>query len=300
MSAKQDTSNTMMCCASCGKAEGDDIQLRTCTACKSVRYCGVTCQKNHRPKHKKACKKRAAELRDEILFQQPESSDRGDCPICLLPLPIDEDKSAYHPCCSKLVCMGCTVANRNRLREQRLQPTCPFCRDAIQNGEVKQKMMKRIQANDPSAMCEMGTRQCKEGKYAEAFQNFSKAAELGHTRAHFHLSCMYHNGHGVEKDDKKEVYHLEEAAMKGHPEARAGLAHHELKKGRPDIAGKHNIIAAKLGYDKAMQMLKRFYTRGFVSKDDYAAALSAYQAAVDAANSPQREAAEVELKKLVQ
>jgi len=27
--------------------------------------------------------KRAAELRDEILFKQPESSHRGDCPICM-------------------------------------------------------------------------------------------------------------------------------------------------------------------------------------------------------------------------
>ncbi len=58
MSAKQD--NMMSSCACCGKTEGDGIQLRTCTACKSVRYCGVTCQRNHRPKHKKTCKMRVA------------------------------------------------------------------------------------------------------------------------------------------------------------------------------------------------------------------------------------------------
>eukprot|EP00984_Skeletonema_dohrnii_P028597 scaffold18652_cov83-Skeletonema_dohrnii-CCMP3373.AAC.1 len=72
----------MMCCACCGIAEGDDIKLKTCTACKSARYCSVKCQKDHRPKHKGACKKRAAELRDELLFKQPESSHFGDCPIC--------------------------------------------------------------------------------------------------------------------------------------------------------------------------------------------------------------------------
>eukprot|EP00985_Skeletonema_marinoi_P016042 scaffold8511_cov134-Skeletonema_marinoi.AAC.1 len=51
-------------CASCGKTENDEgIKLKNCTACHLVRYCGVECQREHRPKHKKACKKRAAELR---------------------------------------------------------------------------------------------------------------------------------------------------------------------------------------------------------------------------------------------
>eukprot|EP00984_Skeletonema_dohrnii_P017628 scaffold8077_cov98-Skeletonema_dohrnii-CCMP3373.AAC.1 len=68
----------MLCCASCGISEGDDIKLKTCTACKSARYCSVKCQKEHRPKHKRACKKRAAELHDEMLFKQPESAHYGD------------------------------------------------------------------------------------------------------------------------------------------------------------------------------------------------------------------------------
>jgi len=33
------------------------------------------------------------ELRDEILFRQPESTHDGDCPICFLPLPVDGKKS---------------------------------------------------------------------------------------------------------------------------------------------------------------------------------------------------------------
>eukprot|EP00985_Skeletonema_marinoi_P003294 scaffold1373_cov134-Skeletonema_marinoi.AAC.4 len=72
----------MMFCASCGTAENENIRLKKCNACKSVRYCGVQCQKDHRPQHKRACKKRVAELRDEILFKQPESRHWGDCPIC--------------------------------------------------------------------------------------------------------------------------------------------------------------------------------------------------------------------------
>ena len=52
--------NEMTTCASCGKG-GDN--LKKCTACKLVKYCGVACQRAHRPKHKKECQRRALELR---------------------------------------------------------------------------------------------------------------------------------------------------------------------------------------------------------------------------------------------
>ena len=104
----------MMCCAACGTAEEDDIKLRKCTACKSVRYCSVKCQKEHRPQHKRVCKKRAAELRDELLFKQPDSSHWGDCPICCLPLSVDGNKSTMMSCCSKLICDGCEYADQMR------------------------------------------------------------------------------------------------------------------------------------------------------------------------------------------
>ena len=64
--------------------------LENC-ACKIVQYCSVACQTEHRSEHKRACKKRVAELRDEILFKQPESSCFGDCPICCLPISIDKN-----------------------------------------------------------------------------------------------------------------------------------------------------------------------------------------------------------------
>src|SRR5210317_1914122 len=92
-------------CASCGIAAIDDIKLKKC-ACKLVQYCSVDCQKNHRPQHKKLCRKRLVELRDEDLFALPESSYHGECPICCLPLSIDPTKSTLMSCCCKLVCMG--------------------------------------------------------------------------------------------------------------------------------------------------------------------------------------------------
>jgi hypothetical protein len=54
---------------------------------------------------------------------------------------------------------------------------------------------------------------------------------------------------------------------------------------------KHFIIAANLGHDDSIQRLKDCFMGGAVSKEDFAAALRAHQAAVNATKSPQREAA---------
>ena len=82
MSAAVESENeTMQRCASCGTvgSDDDDIILKNCTACHLVKYCSVKCQKEHRSQHKIACRKRAAELRDELLFKQPgrEQSSGG-------------------------------------------------------------------------------------------------------------------------------------------------------------------------------------------------------------------------------
>jgi len=135
MSTNSEGEADMMCCASCGTAEVDDIKLKTCTACKSVRYCSVKCQREHRPQHKRPCKKRAAELHDEILFKQPKSSHEGDCPICCLPLSLDKTKSTLMSCCSKIICNGCEYSNDVRIYQEKLESTCPFCRQLDPKSE---------------------------------------------------------------------------------------------------------------------------------------------------------------------
>eukprot|EP00984_Skeletonema_dohrnii_P005134 scaffold1813_cov134-Skeletonema_dohrnii-CCMP3373.AAC.3 len=259
----------MMCCAACGNAEVDDIKLRKCTACYLVKYCSVKCQKEHRPQHKKECKKRAAELRDKILFKQ---------------------------CCSKFICKGCCYANDVRELEGKLQPKCPFCRHPNPNSDVERErntlMVKRVEANDPVALYQMGGKRHQKGDYDGAFQYWTKAAALGHAGAHFNLSIMYQEGQGVEENQKKEVYHLEEAAIGGNPYARHNLAIVEGKSGRYERAMKHDIIAANLGHDNSLEHVIEGFKAGLVSKEDFAATLRAHQAAVDATKTAQREEAE--------
>ena len=282
-------------CASCGIADIDDVKLKDCDGCDLIRYCSDECQRDHRSQHKKECKKRAAELRDELLFKQPESSYLGDCPICCLPLPLAMKKSTIYDCCSKFICNGCCFANQIREIETRLVPSCPFCRKARSetDEEDNKRKMKRVKANDPVANRREGTTQRSKGEYIKAFDYFAKAAELGDAEAHNSLAAMYYHGHGVEKDGRKEIHHLEEAAIGGHPEARYNLGVIELNRGNTVKAVKHWTIAATQGEDVSMKELMRGFKRGFVEKEVLAAALRAHQAAVNATKSPQREEAEV-------
>eukprot|EP00984_Skeletonema_dohrnii_P003597 scaffold1220_cov104-Skeletonema_dohrnii-CCMP3373.AAC.2 len=292
MSTNSEEQDNMRLCAACGIAEVDDIKLKGCAACDLVRYCGDTCQQDHMPQHMSACKKRAAELRDEILFKQPESSHHGDCPICCIPLPIDAQQSTMSLCCSTILCDGCNFANQTREVLGSLDRRCPFCRHPVDKGSQREARMKRIEANDPVALRVTGNEAIDKGDYKSAFEYFSKAARLGDISAHFSLSLMYDKGEGVEKDKKKEVYHLEHAAIGGQPNARYNLGCEEWDNGRLRRAVKHFIISAKLGYDKPLDALKVCYREGLVSKEDFAAALRGQQAAVDATKSPQREAVE--------
>lgn len=296
----------MMCCgcASCvcasGIAELDDIKLMESAL---ARYCSDDIRK---PEHWTQPQPRLLqqhgtifykgdEERDKILFRQPESSHLGDCPICFLPLPLEHDKSILHSCCSKIVCKGCSYVNTIREFKENSHHACPFCRQPLPKTreDAERNRMNRIAANDPVALRRTGSKYQHEGDYERAIEFYTRAADLGDADAHFDLSLLYQKGEGVEKDEEKEVYHLGEAAIRGHPDARCNLASYEGQNDeRIDRAVKHLIIAANLGHGESMQMLKELNELGSVSDAAFVVTLRTHEAAVDAMKSPQREEAE--------
>ncbi len=188
MGSTEEAAAADMCCASCGQAEINDVPLKKCDGgCDLVKYCTGVCQENHREQHEKACKERAAELRDRDLFTQPDSSCYGECPICCLPLPLDPKKSTLSPCCSKTICNGCNYANQKREFEAGLKHKCAFCREPDKHSkkEAEKRMMKRIKKKCPVAMRFMGQKRLREGDYESALEYFMKAAALGHVLAHY-------------------------------------------------------------------------------------------------------------------
>ena len=136
----------------------------------------------------------------------------------------------------------------------------------------------------------------EQGDYGKAFEYLTKATEFGDAEAHYYrLSNMYQEGDGVEKDEEMKIYHLKEASIRGHPDARYFLGWHEWN----DIiyserTVKHWIISATQGHKGSIKELTNTFriSSRLVSKEDVATALRAHHAAVEATKSRQREVGE--------
>ena len=296
-------------CAGCGKG-GDG--LKTCTACKMVKYCNATCQKAHRPNHKKECKRRAAELHDEALFKQPPPDD--ECPICLLPLP-DAHETVYHSCCGKKVCHGCILAMIVESKRGGGANVCAFCRaPKVTDGEDVERIKKRIELNDAGAFGALAGRY-RNGRGVpqdnrKATELLIRAGELGDANALYNVADCYTEGRGVGRDLKRANHYYELAAEGGNVLARHNLGCEEgrrvsrhnlavmMRDGddegclmKRDRAFKHFVIAAKAGYEPSLELLKKGFMRGEVTKDVYEMALRGYHHFVNERKSEQRELA---------
>ena len=299
--------NSILTCANCGKGEENGTQLKTCTACKLVKYCNRECQIAHRPQHKEECKKRAAKLlckglddmviSDDELFKQPPP--KQDCPICMLPMPhapgIFDIRTAYQPCCGKRLCNGCMLAANDEMDEGNIKRLCPFCRVPIHEGDNEFISRCKIRMVHDDAMAIQFLGSCyNNGGYGlpkdreKAMELFIRAAELGSAQAHNNIAFLYENGQGVEEDMIKAQYHYKLAAIGGHEEARDKLGHIEGLRGNNNQALKHFIIGASCGYDDSLDMVGAAYQGGGLSKDEYAKMLRTYQTSIDEMKSEQR------------
>ena len=276
-------------CANCGKEGANN----TCNKCKSVKYCNATCKKKHKTKHKKACDRRVAELRDIELFKQPPLEE--DCAICFLRLPTLGTGRRCKSCCGKVICSGCIYAQF--IRDRKNAPICPFCRLMPRTGEeIMQNFMKLVEANDADALNNLGFYYSK-GIYdlpqddTKAFELWERAAELGHVEAHYNIGKSYYFGDGVERDKKKAEHYYEKGALGGHVQARHNLGIIENNEMNVERAIKHYMIAVEGGSNSSLKSIQDLYSDGHTTKDDYTKALRAYQKYLGEVKSPQRDEA---------
>jgi len=287
-------------CANCGKEPSDaGVKLKICTACRLVKYCSVDCQRAHRKQHKNACKRRASELKDELLYGQGLEQHEGHrCPICTLPIPTPlSEHSGLTMCCLKRICEGCNFSVQKRGMFD-----CAFCRTPMPEDDALRLAMlqKRVDANDPEATFFLGSqyfygRNGVEKDVKRATELLTQAAEHGSIDAHFELGNRFYNEEGVQ-DETKAVRHWEKAAMQGHAEARFKLGCLEGAKRNFPRAIRHCLISAKMGNDSSLEMMKRFFQEGFATKQQYAEALEGYQGSLQEMKSPERDEARAALR----
>jgi len=288
-------------CANCNVSAGANhdagaVVLKKCTACLLVKYCSVDCQRAHRKQHKKACKRRAAELKEERLYSQGLERPEGDfCPICTLPIPLPmDDHSLFNVCCMKKVCDGCSVAAEIR----GMDGNCAFCRtpNPTDNASALAMAQKRIDAGDAEAINFLAVSYFL-GAYGmkkdvqRALELWTEAAALGSIDAHLRLGNPYYKGMGVEQDKARAVELWQQAAMRGDARSRHNLGVVEIGNGNYDLAMKHYLISAKMGYKRSLDAIKEIFVGGDATKAQYAEALKGYGDAVEETKSHQREEA---------
>ena len=284
---------TAILCANCGKEGGGD-SMNTCNKCDLVKYCNVACKKKHRPKHKKKCEKRAAELFDEKLFQEPPPPE--DCPICFLPLPLNVDQVTFFSCCGKDICNGCIYAMRKTGGKN--MKLCPFCKappTRLPEEEVEsiKKLMEKGHAdafNQLGGHYEDGTSGMPQDR-AKANELYLKAGELGCANAYYNLGLSYNEGAGVEIDKKKAKHFYELAAMNGDLHARHNLGCVEGQAGNYHRSYKHFMLSAGAGCKESLNAVKGGYMAGYVTKDQYANTLREYHKSQDEMKSEARDKA---------
>ncbi|EJK75794.1 hypothetical protein THAOC_02473, partial [Thalassiosira oceanica] len=272
-------------CANCGKQGSDTVKLKNCTACRLVKYCGVDCQRAHRKQHKQACKRRAAELKDEKLYSHGHERPEGDfCPICTLPIPLPmENHSVFKNCCMKLICHGCSVA-----AQKRGMFDCAFCRTPLPNNDADALAMirSRVSQKDPAAIYHLGGNYLG-GKLGlqknerRAVEFWTEAAELGSIDALYNLGVAYALGEGVEKNRAKAAEFYTKAAMQGHAPSRYNLGYFEGQRGNHVRAARHYLISAKMGDKHSLENIKQRFMAGIATKEQYAEALKGYQDALE-------------------
>ena len=186
-------------CANCGKGEEESDNLKKCSACLSIKYCSRECQAAHRPQHKKECKKRAAEIYDEKLFAEPPP--REECPICMLPLPIESSKTAFNSCCGKLICIGCLNGMVEGKVGGKVVPICAFCRTPLPTSDEEQnkRVKKLTDRNHPysfnflAGAYDQGLRGLSQDRQ-KANKLYLKAGEFGCAEGYYNLGIAHDRG----------------------------------------------------------------------------------------------------------
>ncbi|KAL9180581.1 hypothetical protein ACHAXT_011034 [Thalassiosira profunda] len=237
-----------------------------------------------------------------------------DCPICLLPQPLEFGHSYYFGCCNQLVCWGCKGdALKLQMREKpgrspeeimEASDVCPFCRQNYHATPTKERVereVSRAESGSIEAMHRLGLyhHHGEQGiavNMSKALSWYKKASDAGHPKACHLLGKFYQEGLKglVDVNLEEAMIHYQRAAELGHYPAFKNLADAQVDAG----AGLEEIV---MNTRKAMMCgvvdqdnfvagnMKNFYKMKIITKEEYLYSLKVHQMSVEKRNSPSRE-----------
>jgi TPR repeat protein len=186
------------------------------------------------------------------------------------------DTEVYYPCCGKSICRGCNYSSWKSGNDEK----CPFCNSdgsGKTEGEKNDELMMQVEANDPASIYMLANFYQHrlngfQQDHLKAIEQYTRAADLGYSKANCQLGGIYHEGGNM----KKAKFHFEAATMAGHDGARNNLGYIEFKFGNMEQAIKHWTIAASAGHFIAMHEMRVLFKQGLVSRKSIDSTLAAY------------------------
>jgi len=239
-----------------------------------------------------------AETADIDLLAPLIITEREECPICLLPLPIEADGNTFFPCCGKRICNGCVFRcaknDANKGIPENKQK-CALCCQTTPKNLIKalKKLMKK---NYPEAFLLMAKehRSGEDGviqSNTKSLEMYIRAAELGNAGAYTGIGIYYEGGFGVELDRSKALEFYEVAAKKGSIEAHRQLAELCGRIGEIQISIEHRKVAARSGHKESMDTLMNMYKDKLLSKEELTQTLRSFHASSNEMKSRERDEA---------
>lgn len=239
--------------------------------------------------------KEAAAKRMEDPLKHWTPPHRGDCPICLLPLPIREKEVTYRSCCDSTICKGCifdhliTLMKDGVDRDKVLKAvgTCPLCRGDPAHSSAKEmlKLQKKLaKAGRHEAMYELAMTYIRGENgvnidWDEGLNWMQRAAEEGFGRASHFLGECYLNGNGKGIDLDQAILHLKAGGEGGSVTAFGAVAELLMDIGEIEEAMLNYRKAAMCGVGDGdlFASLRNGYREGFITKDEYMVTLRGHQ-----------------------
>ena len=223
----------------------------------------------------------------------PESEE---CPVCMIPLHIDNAETIFMHCCGKRICRGCVskhwlneiVKGAHHYDDQK----CIFCRQPPVTNQTK-SLRKLMKKNNPHAFIHMASAYASGNDVMQsntkALEMLICAAELGHADAYERIGKNYEDGYVVEKSLSKALAFWVVSAKKGSIPAHKELSVFHGRNENIDQYVEHLKVAAIAGDKMSMDHLMKCYKNKLLPKEDLAQILRAHQAPNDLMKSKDRD-----------